>query len=258
MHKSTNAPPRGWNRFSEQMLGFFLQGQESGVTVPEMTPPYIPAAEPAFKGWLDNFLNILALSAAAYGLVPSDLNGFAIAVTDYDTAYGESENPATRTNVTIAARVSARAIAERQARVIAMQVQAFGPSAALLTAAGLTVAKVPSTPVPPPQTEPDLGLVSGSSLAHKLQFRVPGNVGKAKPPGVTGIQIFRAVGTLPAIDASQATYLTTVTKSPFVVDFAAGDRGKIATYYGRYVTRSGPNGQASTGPFSVALVAGVM
>lgn len=235
-----------------------MQGQESGFTLREMTTPYIPAAEAAFRDWLINFYTIISTTPAVYGMTVAQTQPLDQPTQIYLAVYAAAENPSTRTTAKIAERVTAREVAESIARELASIARASNPSPAALTNAGLTVNKVPSTPVPPPQTEPDLGLVSGSSLTHKLQYRVPDSIGKAKPYGITGIQIFRALGTLPAIDSAQATYLTTVTKSPFVVGFAAGDRGKIATYYGRYVTRSGPNGQASVGPFSVALVAGVL
>lgn len=223
-----------------------------------MNTPYIPSAENAFAVWLLNFVTVLGGAPIIYGTTTALLVPLLTAAADYASTKAVTDSASTRTTATIAARVAARAVAESLAREFAATAQAALPSDFALAEAGLTIAKVPSTPVPPPQTEPDLGLVSGGSLTHKLQYRVPDQEGKAKPPGVTGIQIFRAVGTLPAIDSTQSAYLTTVTKSPFVVDFAPGDRGKIATYYGRYVTRSGPNGQASVGPFSVALVAGVM
>jgi triphosphoribosyl-dephospho-CoA synthetase len=87
----------------------------------------------------------------------------------------------------------------------------------------------------------------------RLAYKAAGASGKSKPFGSIGVEIFRSVGTVAATDPAQAKYNGTITKSPFRQSFAAEDQGKLCTYFARFVTRSGPDGQAQVGPWSAAL-----
>jgi hypothetical protein len=55
------------------------------------------------------------------------------------------------------------------------------------------------------------------------------------------------------IDPDAAEYIGSFNKTPFQVSQNAADRGKHCTYWGRWVTRSGPGGVPQRGPWSAAL-----
>lgn len=222
-------------------------------------PPYIPPADAAFDAWLDNFSNLLTANPSDFGLTAPDAAAVAAVYGTWNTAYGIAVDPVTRTSPAIAAKDAARASAEAVVRPFAVQIS-VNPAVtnANKTAIGVTVRSTTPTPIPPPTDMPELGLQSAIPLEMLMSYKVPGAVGKSKPFGSIGVEVFRAVGDVPAIDPAQATYNGTFTKSPFRQRFTAEDQGKTVTYFARFVTRSGPEGEAQKGPWSAPLVLTVM
>ncbi len=222
-------------------------------------PPYIPNKDANFNNWLSNFSALLTLDPTIYGLEAADATAVAAVTTTWTDAYAASVDPSTRTSATIAAKDAARASAEAVVRPYATTIS---KNAAVTNQAkidiGVTVPSAVKTPIPPPVDAPSLSLKSAISLVQTLAYKVAGQTGKAKPFGSIGVEVFRSVGTVAATDPAQASYVGTVTKSPFRQTFQAEDQGKFCTYYARYVTRSGPDGTAQVGPWSDALTLIVM
>jgi hypothetical protein len=100
---------------------------------------------------------------------------------------------------------------------------------------------------------PALSLVSAIPLTQTLAYKEVGSLGKAKPFGAVGVELWRAVGTVPAVDPAQCDFVGIHTKTPLTQGFDPGDQGKIVTYFARFSTRSGPAGVAQTGPWSSPL-----
>lgn len=225
-----------------------------------MPVDYIPAKIADFSVWLLNFATLIAAAPTDYGLIAGDATAISAQNTAFQAAYLVSSTPATRTTATIATTNGARLAAEAVIRPYAMRINANQTvSDAQRVDLGLTVRTVVPTPVPPPTTSPVLVFQAATPLQHTLQFRdslTP--TSKAKPLNVIGLELFVAVGTVAAVDPSQASYRLTATKAPFNVPFAEGDRGKIATYFARWTNRSGAGGVAATGPWSVSLVSGII
>lgn len=224
-----------------------------------MATPYIPARDADFDAWLLNFGFLLAAAPITYGLTAPDVVPLTAAIAAWTPAYAAATTPATRTSATVATKDGARATAEFIGRPLAIAVRNdSGVSDALKIGLGLTIPNVPPTPIPAPTVAPALSLVSATSLDQRLAYRVPGALGKAKPFGAIGVEIWRSVGTAFAVDPDQTAYIGSVTKSPFRQSFGALDQGKKVTYYARYVTRSGPAGMSQPGPWSDPLTLVVM
>jgi hypothetical protein len=220
-----------------------------------MGSPYIPAKDADFNNWLTNFSTLLTASPTTYGLVAGDATAVAAVTTTWSAAYLAATNPVTRTAVTIADKDAARLAAEGLVRPLAVSVSLNGGVTNMdKTAIGVTVRVTTPTPVPPPTTQPALSL---SGAVHNLTtlryYDTSTPDAKAKPPGVRGIQIFQGIGTVPAIDPSQCQFLNDWTKSPNYVNYDGTQVGKIATFFGRWFTQSGPSGQKQFGPWSAPL-----
>lgn len=226
----------------------------------KMNPPYIPANDAGFNNWVVNFDTLLTAAPTTYGLVAGDATAVAAVVAPWVAAYALATNPSTRTPVTIADKDAARLAAENLIRPLAVSISLNGGVANMdKTAIGVTVRITTPTPVPPPTTQPALSLESAVHNVHFLRYydtTTPDT--KAKPPGVTGLQIFRSIGTTPASDPTTATYVDTWTKSPNTVGYDGTNVGKIATYFGRWVTRSGTGGQSAVGPWSAPLAVAIV
>jgi len=219
-----------------------------------MYPPYIPPQDAAFAVWLANFDALLTAAPATYGLTAPDAAAVAAVALPFAVAYPISQDPATRTPVTVAAKDTARADAEVVVRPFAVQISLnAGVPAMDKTAIGVTVRSLVPTPIPAPISAPTLSVVGLIPNQGTFASKEVGATGKAKPFGSTGMQLAAAIGVAHTSDPADATIGTIVTKSPFRVAFAAPDAGLKLSLFARYCTRSGPGGEIQYGPWSAPL-----
>ena len=225
-----------------------------------MSTSYIPQSDSGFDAWLTNFSSLITADPATYGLTAPDAVDIAAERTAYHAAYVTATTPETRTSPTVAAKDQAKAHALAVVRPFAVAISLnAGVTNENKEAVGVTVRKTTPTPIPPPVTQPVLVLVAGTPGAHQLRYYDTSTpTTKAKPFGAIGVEIWRAVGTVAAVDPEQSRYYATWTKSPNVSTFAPSDVGKTVTYFARWVTRSGAGGVSVPGPWSAPLVLTVM
>lgn len=223
-------------------------------------PSYIPARDADFESWLLNFTTLLTATPVTYGLTAPDAVACAAQYTAWNPAFLAATDPVTRTTVTVAAKDAARVTAEAVVRPFAQDISrnaSVDPGDKV--AIGVNLPNFAPVPIPPPLTFPQLSFRSAEPLVHILQWQDSGlGTGKQKPFGAIACELYRSVGTVPATDPEQATYLASFTKSPLRSTFIAGQVGKVCTYFARWVTRSGPGGVAQTGPWSAPLTVSVI
>lgn len=220
-----------------------------------MQTPYIPAPDALFDAWLTNFSALITAAPATYGLTAPNAVTIAAQQAAFNAAYLIATNPATRTTPSIAAKDAARNLAELTVRPFAIDISR-NPAVTNLdkTAVGVNLPNTARTPVPPPLTVPGITLVSAIHFLHTLAFRDTSTpTTKAKPFGAIGMELWRTLAVGPSVDPTTATQIGVLTKSPNSIGYTAPDIGKTATYWGRWVTRSGPGGNAQSGPFSAPL-----
>lgn len=225
-----------------------------------MPTNYMPNRDADLDAWMQNFADKITATPTAYGLVAGDATIIQAQADAFTAALLAATDPSTRTSATIATKDATRATAEDVLRGYAQRVN-INPavSNAERVDLGLTVRSTTPTPIPAPTTAPALMLINASPLLARLNYRDSDTpLLKRKPDGVIGLELYRSIGTVAAVDPAQAEYLATVTKTPFAVSYVAGDVGKVATYFGRWVTRSGPAGVAQKGPWSAALAVSVI
>lgn len=217
-------------------------------------PPYIPTRDADFLTWLENFTTLLTASPATYGLDAGDAAAASGAAAPYIASYPISQDPATRSPTTVQQKDNDRATAEAVIRPLAVSISRNdGVLDADKVAIGVNVPSTVPTPIPAPVDAPELALASATPGVLKLTSKVVGGVGKAKPFGSVGMEVFASIGTDHTSNPNDATYLETVTKSPFRLLFAGSQSGSKISLFARYVTRSGPGGVAQKGPWSTAL-----
>lgn len=217
-------------------------------------PQYLPARDADFATWLANFDALLTATPTAFGLDAADAANVAPVAAAFAVDYPISQDPATRTPVTVAAKDAARANAEAVVRPYASSISR-NPNVldADKTAIGVTVPSVTPTPIPAPVDAPELGIEAMTPGTGKFTYKTIGAVGKSKPFGAIGVEIRTAIGVAHTVDPNAATYVGDYTKSPFRINFQALDQGKLLTVFARFKTRSGPAGVAQTGPWSAPL-----
>ncbi len=220
-----------------------------------MQPSYLPATDSAFDAWFSNFATLIAAAPATYGLVVGDATIITASQTAWAAAYLAAITPATRTSPTIAAKDAQRILSTSVIRPYATQISR-NPAVANIdkTAVGVNLPNSARTPVPQPSTVPALSLVSAIHFLHTLAYRDTSTpTSKAKPPGAIGLELYRTLATPADPVISNASPVGVLTKSPNNVGYLGPEVGKTATYWGRWVTRSGPSGATQNGPWSAPL-----
>lgn len=216
---------------------------------------YLPTADLMYQAFVVNFAALLTADPAAYGEDAASALIVQTAVDDFVAAMTLATDPTTRTSPTIADKDYKRALCTARMRPVAMRINALASVTDLQREAlGLTVRKTDKTPVPPPATAPSLAVIAITPGINKLAIADETTpTSKAKPAGVTGCEIFRAVGAVPAVDPAAASYFARTTKTPVSLSTAGTTPGQTVTYFARWTTRSGPSGVAQHGPWSLPL-----
>ncbi|MFA6140424.1 MAG: hypothetical protein WC684_06850 [Hyphomicrobium sp.] len=216
---------------------------------------YIPPTGPLFSAWLLNFATLIAAAPTTYGLVSGDATVISAQNAAFQAAYTLATDPSTRTSVTVAAKDAAMSLAKATVRPYAVSIsQNSGVTDGDKTAVGVTVRKLVPTPIPAPTDAPQVSFVSAIPLETVLKIVNSATpTSKAKPFGAVIIEVWRSIGTVPATDPAQLSYVGGFTKIPVTLAFEAGDQGKICTVASRYATAGGNGGVAKTGPWSALL-----
>jgi len=221
-----------------------------------MASSYIPASDQGFDAFATNFAALLTADPTAYGEDAGVAATVQAAVDAWAAAFALATNPASRTTPVIADKDAARVSAVATIRPVAMRINA---NSAVTNQQredlGLTVRKQFPTPVPAPTSVPTLALLQSIPNQQKLSIRDENTpTTKAKPFGVVGVEVFRAIGASPAAGPEEASFLARSTVSPVYLGNSGAEAGLTATYFARWTTRSGPNGVAQVGPWSAPLV----
>lgn len=216
-----------------------------------MPTPYIPPTDSGLNTWAANFSAVIAASPATYGLATGDATAITSAYNLYHAAYLLATNPTTRTAPTVAAKDVQKAASLITFRQYAILIGAnAGVSDMAKSAAGLTVRATGRTPIPAPGTAPILGFVGATPLVQTLKYSDTSTpTTKAKPFGALQLELWvdiQPIGT-PGVLAN-AVFIGLQTKSPLAVNFLTANVGKVANYWGRWVTRRG-----LVGPWSALL-----
>lgn len=220
-------------------------------------PPYIPAADAAFRDWLGNFAALLSADPARYGVSIAEAAIIADAAREYDAAYQTAQAPATRTSVTIARKEALRTSATGSARALARLIKASGDVADEdKLALGIHIDDPTRSPIPAPTSRPLLMLVAAFSGVHSLRYadeHSPASRRKAR--GALQMQLNLAVAPGAVTDPGESRLFGLYTRQPILVEHDPAHAAQTATYFARWVTRSGKFGPWSL-PTSMTIAFG--
>lgn len=218
-----------------------------------MAAPYIPPRDPELRVWGVNFATLISALPSTYGLGPADAATIQ-GVVDAFVGALDAYTPESRNATLVQAKNTAKQVMLGTCRTYASQIR-LNPGVANddKLALGLNLPNNSPTPIPAPETNPLLVVIGATPGSHTLRFADSNTPDKrSKPFGAVAINLYRSIGLEPVTDSSGALFYGSFTKQPVVSLFTAADAGKWCTYFGRWVTRSGPGGQAQEGPFSGA------
>lgn len=202
---------------------------------------YLPTRQGDQALWVQNFSTLLNLDPPRYGTTAGDAASVAGLVSAFLAALAIVSDPATKTRTAVTNKNQARVQMFNLIRPLAMQIREnLGVAPADKEALGLKLPDSQPTSVAAPTTMPILELIGATPLEHTLRFNDQNTPNKrAKPPGVIGMQLVKAVGEMPADGPEAAQFVAMVTRQPFAVRFTQADAKKTAYYWARWQTRSG-------------------
>ena len=217
---------------------------------------FIPSQDPQALIWMSTFSAGLSANPSLYMITAPDAATIAAAVAAFDSALTAASNPATRTNVTVAAKDDARTSAEQICRQFAILIKYnAGISDPDKIAIGVRPVNPSREPIECPQTSPLVSIIAATPGVQTLRYAdstTPDS--PAKPFGASELQLFVTVGTAPATDPEAAKFCGKFTRNPVAVSFAPADNGKQATYFARWASRRGETGPWSL-PVTMAIAA---
>ena len=212
-----------------------------------MAIDYIPAADTAFSVWLDNFVTYAGANLAALGLAAGDLTPVSSTNNIWKTALQQHVAAQAAAASATQGKDAARAAATAAVRALVRRLQAAPEvSDAERAGLGITVPDATPSPVGPPTSPPVVKVEAVARLRHVIHFTdAATSTKKAKPPGVTGAEIWvklAAVADPVPTDPKALTFVALDTRTPYTLDFEGTDGGKNAHYMLRWVNTKGEKG----------------
>jgi len=221
------------------------------TTRSKKTAPPVPRTDSGLCDWFHAFASTIEDDPAAACVTDEAATELITLAREYDIALGVANTPETRTAEAIARKDAARDRALAVFRSLAARIRAdFRVSGQVKLALGIRPkAAGPRPRIPAPETAPVLLLDAAGPGVHVMRYCDSADPdSRRKPGGVQQLQLFRHIGREPIDDPEQAAYLTAVTRSPFTIECPDEYNGHIATYFGRWSTRT-----ALVGPWSAPL-----
>jgi hypothetical protein len=196
------------------------------------TKSYIPVKEEYFKDWSFNFKTVLSDYGAEDYMPPAVYHELMRLGDDYDKKFAITENPKTRTSVTIKERQESRKVYEKFIRDTVQTYLIRNPQLtdAQRIAIGIPVHKTTHTPVPKPISWPVVQVDINTIRNIILRFIDSISGKRAKPFGVSGAVIRYAVLANPPVDISELNETLLDTQSPCELTFDESQRG-LRLYY---------------------------
>jgi hypothetical protein len=213
-----------------------------------MSPHFIPQDQAGKLQWMQSFANGIAAAPSVYALSPGEAATIAQAVNRFAAAYAVALDPATGTKVTTAIKDQTRNSAENLCRTFARIIKSNnGVSDAAKEAIGVRPINNGRIAIHVPLSWPLISIVGATPNCHTLRYTDSNTpTSRAKPFGAIQLQLFVALADAPVRNPDLARYRGGFTRNPIGVSFDSKEEGKIATYFGRWVSRRGDVGPWSS------------
>ncbi|MDR0605492.1 MAG: hypothetical protein LBG80_14430 [Bacteroidales bacterium] len=210
-----------------------------------MSKNYIPRPDGAFLNWVTDFLTNLRVIADQINFPREVLDNLDVVLQKYTDAYKVSQNPATRTKVSIQAKTDARKILEKDIRQI---VGEYLVKNHLMTNTnremlGLPIPKTTRTPVAVAAEYPSMETDTSVSKQVSIYFfPLGGKRFDAKLDGQNAVETVWAISDTPIVDTENLTNSAIDTRSPFTITFQGHERGKMVYFALRWLNTRGEPG----------------
>ncbi|MDR1371540.1 MAG: hypothetical protein LBJ17_00235 [Dysgonamonadaceae bacterium] len=210
-------------------------------------PDYVPSREEDFFYWAFNLKTRLTEFGAEDLMPPPVYHELMRIGDDYEKKFAVTENPETRTAVTIKARQESRVVYEKYIRDMVQSFLVKNPKLtdAQRIAAGIPVHKTTHTPAPVNNIPPGYKVRLPAPGVVEISFFNAENNKTAKPEGQHGAKINWAVLDHPTNDLRELVNSATDTHTPYVLKFEGTESGKTVYFALRWVNTREEEGYSS-------------
>lgn len=218
-----------------------------------MPEDYIPRGDSDLIEFADNFVDEIDGNEAGFGLTAADTTELKALKTNFRDAYDDNISKQTEARSAKTKKDGERKPLVAKLRESAQVVQNH-PAATDEMRSGLRLPvkdKEPSS-IGEPATQPVAEINTSVKLRHEITFYNEGSIGKAKPAGVRGAEIWCKIDGEATMNEDDYRYLGTDTASPYLAVHKAENVGKQAHYLLRWVNAKGEPGEWSS-PFSATI-----
>jgi len=208
-------------------------------------PGYVPAADPEFDAWQENWVTYAVANAAALGIGLPEATALGASRTAWNDGYDAHVVAHAAAEAARQEKDALRASHEAPLRQFSQRLQARAETTDVQRAGlGITVPDREPTPVAPPVTAPVLNIVTAERLRHVLEAsKTPEEGGGlGKPVGVRGVQVWRKVGAPPPAGEADLEFAGEFTRTRITLDYAMGLGGQTVYYQARWVSTRGAVG----------------
>jgi hypothetical protein len=204
---------------------------------------FIPRSDLPFLDWLKRLLAYVQPKLSTWNIPSQAYNELQTLLTTFQNALTLTENPATRTAITIRAKNEARKALESKVRVFLKAYVTYNPVVANTDreAMELPIHKTTRDDAPVAKTWPWIHLI----VEHErhLQFDFHGSeASKGKPDGQHGIELVGQIGGEQPADQYKMPLSYFDTNSPLIIEFREEDRGKDFWFAARWENTVGVKG----------------
>jgi hypothetical protein len=206
-------------------------------------PDYIPGSDEKFLEWSKN-LYAYALANYSRWSVPSPQTELETPLSAYEAAFEAAQNP-NRGKVDVLNKNEARDVLKGKIRIYVKAYLINNPAVTDedKTAMGLPIHKTGKSPIPLPETVPELTVDTGTPRRHKVHYHDQGSERRGKPSHVAGIEIRSAILDHYPASVNELASSDFDTASPLIKDYDEADRGKKVYYCGRWeIAKEGGKG----------------
>ena len=201
-----------------------------------MPRDFLPSENGELLTWATSFSDKISASPTDFGLVAGQATAFASLLSTYSSAYAVSEDPATRTRVTISLRNEAKVPLKAMARDLARIINAFPTiTNAQRLELGLNPRSGTISPINPPTEPPVLEVTGATGRILHVRLHAMDSSRRGKPEGVAGATLMSYVGNSPSADLSAWKFEGSTTRTSFDVEFPptipAGSQVFLAAFW---------------------------
>ena len=174
------------------------------------------------RSFCQAFLATITPGPVPFGLAVGDVTSLTTAVTSYSDALAVTDEPSTRTRVSVAARDMSKRSLIALMRNLYKKVNAANLAADKREALGLPPVDVEPSPIPAPAMKPGISIVKRDENIVSIQLFDPSDPNtRARPLGVSGAAVFSFIGEEAPTTEAGWTFQGNTTRMRIDVSFPA-------------------------------------